>query len=57
MIPHMINRLVSSTFTQEQKSNLTFERNNDLTFIVIIIDIDWYEKCYRDNIFGRIAQP
>ena len=57
MIPHMINRLVSSSFTQEQKSNLTFERNNDFKFIVIIIDIDWYEKCYRDNIFGRIAQP
>ena len=35
-----INRLVSSTFTQEQKSNLKFERNNELTFIVIIIDID-----------------
>ena len=40
MIPHMINCLLSSTFTQEQKSNLKFERNNDLTFIVIIIDID-----------------
>ncbi len=26
-------------------------------FIVIIIDIDWYEKNYRDNFFGHIAQP
>ena len=37
MMPHIINHLVSSTFTQEQKSVLKFERNNDLTFIVIII--------------------
>ena len=40
MIPHMINRLVSSTFTQEQTSDFTFERNNDFTSIMIIIDID-----------------
>ncbi len=33
------------------------ERNKDLTFIVIFIDIDWYEKNYRDNFFGHIAQP
>ncbi len=33
------------------------ERNKDLTFIVIIIDIDWYEKNYRDNFLGHIAQP
>ena len=43
MIPLMINRLLSSTFTQEQKSNLKFERNNDLTFIVVIIDIDLHQ--------------
>ena len=48
MIPHMINCLVASAFTQEQKSNLKFERNNELTFIVILIDID---------IFPHIAQP
>ena len=47
MILHIVNRLVSSTFTQEQKSDFKFERNNDLTFIVIITDIDWYEKCYH----------
>ena len=40
MIPHMINPLVSSTFTQKQKPDFKFERNNDLTFIVMIIDID-----------------
>ncbi len=28
-----------------------------LTFIVIIIDIDWYEKNYRDHFFAHIAQP
>ncbi len=26
-------------------------------FIVIIMDIDWYEKNYHDNFFGHIAQP
>ena len=59
MIPHMINRLLSSTFSQEQTLDFKFENNNDLTFIVIIIDIDWCEKVYRDNIltFGHIAQP
>ena len=60
-IRHMIDRLVSSTFTQEQKSNLKFERNNDLTFTVIVStsyrDIDRYENLYRDNIFAHIAQP
>ena len=49
--------LISSTFIQEQKSDFKFERNNDLIFIVIIIDIDWYEKWYGDDIFGHIAQP
>ncbi len=39
-----INGLVSTTFTLEQKSIFKLERNKDLTFIVIIIDIDWYEK-------------
>ena len=46
MTPHMINRLLSSTFTPEQTSNLKFERNNNLTFVVIIIYIDRYEQCY-----------
>ncbi len=35
-----INGLVSTTFTLEQKSGFKLERNKDLTFIVIIIDID-----------------
>ncbi len=37
-----INDLVSTTFTSEQESTLSFKlkRNEDLTFIVIIIDID-----------------
>ncbi len=52
-----INGLVSTTFTLEQNSGFKLERNKDLTFIVIIIDIDWYEKNYRDNFFGHIAQP
>ncbi len=52
-----INGLVSKTFTLEQKSGFKLERNKDLTFIVIIIDIDWYENNYRDNFFGHIAQP
>ncbi len=47
-----INGLVFTTFTLEQKSVFKLERNKDLTFIVIIIDIDWYEKNYRDNFFG-----
>ncbi len=38
-----INGLVSKTFTLEQKSGFKLERNKDLTFIVIIIDIDGYE--------------
>ncbi len=33
----------------EQKYCFKFERNKDLTFIVIIIDIDWYKKNYRDH--------
>ncbi len=52
-----MNGLVSTTFTLEQKSGFKLERNKDLTFIVIIIDIDWYEKTYCDNILGHIAQP
>ncbi len=52
-----MNGLVSTTFTLEQKSGFKLERNKDLTFIVIIIDIDWYEKTYRDHFFGHIAQP
>ncbi len=39
-----MNGLVSTTFTLEQKSGFKLEINKDLTFIVIIIDIDWYEK-------------
>ncbi len=35
-----INGLVFTTFTLEQKSVFKLERNKDLTFIVIIIDID-----------------
>ncbi len=35
-----INGLVSTTFTLEQKSIFKLERNKDLTFIVIIIDIE-----------------
>ncbi len=50
-----INCLVSTTFTLEQKSDFKLERNKDLTFIVIIIDIDWYEKNYCDSFLGRIA--
>ncbi len=41
----------------EQKSGFKHERNKDLTFIVIIIDIDWYENNYCDNFLGHIAQP
>ncbi len=40
-----------------KKSGFKLERNKDLTFIVIIIDIDWYEKNDRDNYFGHIGQP
>ncbi len=44
MVPYncsvKINGLASTTFSLEQKSGLTFERNKDLTFIVIIIDIN-----------------
>ncbi len=52
-----MNGLVSKTFTLEQKYGFKLERNKDLTFIVIIIDIDWYENNYRDNFWGHIAQP
>ncbi len=52
-----MNGLVSKTFTLEQTSGFKLERNKDLTFIVIIIDIDWYENNYRDNFLGHIAQP
>ncbi len=48
--------LVSITFTVEQKSGFKLERNKDLTFIVIIIDIDLYETKYSD-FFAHIAQP
>ncbi len=51
-----MNGLVFTTFTLEQNSGFNLERNKDLTFIVIIIDIDWYEKNYRDNFFGHIAR-
>ncbi len=37
------------SFTLEQKSGFKLERNKDLTLIVIIIDIDWYEKNDRYN--------
>ncbi len=52
-----INGLVSINFTLEQKSGFKLERNTDLAFIVIIMDIDWYEKNYRDTLLGHIAQP
>ncbi len=52
-----MNGLVSTTLTLEQKSVFKLERNKDLTFIVIIIDIDQYENNYRDNFLGHIAQP
>ncbi len=52
-----INGLVSTTFTFEQKSGFKLERNKDLTFIVIIIDIDLYEKNYCDNFLGHISKP
>ncbi len=39
-----MNGLVSTTFTLEQKSGFKLENNKDLTFTVIIIDIDLYEK-------------
>ncbi len=52
-----INGLVSTTFTLEKKSGFTLERNKDLTCIVIIVDIDWYEINYRDHFLGHIAQP
>ncbi len=40
----------------EQDSGFKLEKNKDLTFIVKIIDIDWYEKNYCDIFFGHIAQ-
>ncbi len=52
-----MNGLVSTNFTLEQKSGFKLERNTNLAFIVIIIDIDWYEKNYRDTLLGHIAQP
>ncbi len=52
-----MNGLVSTTFTLEKKTGFKLERNKDLTCIVIIVDIDWYEKNYRDNFWGHIAQP
>ncbi len=39
-----------------QKSAFKLEWNKNLTFIVIIIDIDWYEKI-QIWIFTHIAQP
>ncbi len=39
-----MNGLVSTTFSLEQTSGFKLERNKDLTFIVIIRNIDWYEK-------------
>ncbi len=36
-------------FSLEQKSGFKFERNKDLSFILIIIDIDRLKKIYRDN--------
>ncbi len=47
-----MNGLVSTTFSLEQKSGFKLEINKDLTFILIIIDIDCYEKNHRDNFFG-----
>ncbi len=35
-----INHMVLTTFTLEQKPVFKLERNNNLTFIVIIIDIE-----------------
>ncbi len=61
-----MNGLVCTTFTLEQNSGFKLERNKDLTFIVIIIDIDWYEKNYRqvksksddrDNFFAISPSP
>ncbi len=57
MLLRKINGMVCTTLILEQNSGFKLERNKDLTFIVIIIDIDWYEKNYRDNFFGHIAQP
>lgn len=48
---------VSSTFIPEKKSSFKLERNKVLAFIMIIIDIDWYEQLYCDNCFGHISQP
>ncbi len=52
-----MNGLVSKTFTLEQKSGFKLERNKDLTFIVIIIDIDKYAKTLSCSFLGHIAQP
>ncbi len=49
-----INGLFSTTVSLEQKSGFKFERNKDLTFIIISIDI---KKNYCDNILGHIALP
>ncbi len=35
-----VNGLVSTTFTLDKKSGFKLERNKDLTFIGIIINID-----------------
>ncbi len=48
-----INSLLS-TFTLEQKSGFKFEINKDLTFIVKLIDLDWYEKILSWSFFGHI---
>ncbi len=50
-----INGLVSKTFTLEQKSGFKLERNKDLTFIVIIIDIDSCMKIIIVIIFWAIS--
>ncbi len=50
-----INGLVSTTFTFEQKSGFKLEKNKDFTFIVIIIDIDLYEKKIIVIIFWAIS--
>ena len=42
----------ATTFTQEQKSVFKLERNNDVTVIVIIIDIDPFEHFNLDNNLG-----
>ncbi len=48
-----MNGLLYTNFTLEQKSGFKLERNTDLAFNVIIIDIDWYEKNYHDRLLGH----